>query len=66
MSVYAFYFRYVRLVMECGVNHLEFKLALCPFHNLVLLSTVNKLQLIIIYLLGQIRLHGKLWERKRV
>lgn len=29
------------LVMQCGINHLEFKLMLCPFHNLVLLSTVK-------------------------
>lgn len=41
MSVYAFYFGYVMLVMQCGINHLEFKLMLCPFHNLVLLSTVK-------------------------
>lgn len=66
MSVYAFYFRYVRLVMERGVNHPEFKLALCQFHNLVLLSTVKLLRVVVYYLLGQIRLHGKLWERKRV
>jgi len=47
MSVYAFYFGYVRLVMECGVNHLEFKLMLCTFYSLVLLSTVKLLQVMV-------------------